>query len=624
MGTMITRAKLKFLPLLFLFGALLFGATGTARASSWWNGEWTVRKKITLDTTSAGLGINDPVGPVPVLVRLFDGNFQFALAQADGSDLRFVAEDNKTLLTYHIEKWDSLLNEAFVWVNVPDLKPNAQNIIWLYYGNSSGKAPRVDDAKGTYDSDTVLVYHFAEHGQPAYDSTGSGNNAQNVGVPSEGSMIGTGLRLDGKTTVTIPASPALSWSEGAAMTWSAWIKFGTPQSQAVFFSRRNGAKYFLIGADNGVPFVAVTNRGAGLRSGAAVAVTPNTWHHLAIVASGDKITLYLDGELYTVLQAPLPALDGPTVLGGDGENGSMNTGGLFNGEIDELKISKVARSVGAIRAAALGQGRDGTAKFMTVGDDERQTSWLNAFKTGYIGVIVGSLTVDGWVVIGILAVMSLISWTVMVRKASYLNRIGKGNVQFLDEWSHVAMDLSALESSENNDPKNMSGRLGAAAHRAMIGTPLYRIYHIGIVEIQHRLSAAQSDAEKVLSARSMQAIRATLDGGLVRETQRLNAQMVLLTIAISGGPFLGLLGTVVGVMITFAAVAQAGEVNVNAIAPGIAAALLATVAGLGVAIPSLFGYNYLLTRIKIVTSDMHVFIDEFVSKLAEFYSEPSE
>ena len=621
---MITRAKLKFLPLLCFIALILFGGTGAAHASSWWNSEWTLRKKITLDTTSAGLAINDPVGPVPVLVRLFDGNFQFALAQADGSDVRFVADDNKTLLTYHIEKWDSLLNEAFVWVNVPELKPNAQNTLWLYYGNSSGKAPKVEDAKGTYDADTVLVYHFAEHNQPAYDSTGSSNNAQNPGMPSDGAMVGTGLRLDGKTTVTIPGSPTLAWSEGAAMTWSAWVKFGSPESQAVFFSRRNGAKYFLVGADNGVPFVAVTNRGAGIRSGAGAAVAPNSWHHLAVVASGEKITLYLDGDQYTVLQAPLPALDGPMVLGGDGAGGAMNTGGFFNGEIDELKISKVARSVGAIRAASLGQGRDGSTKFITLGDDERQTSWLSGFKTGYIGVIVGSLTVDGWVVIGILAVMSLISWTVMLKKAAYLNRIGKGNVQFLDEWSHVAMDLSALENTESNDPKNMSGRLGAAAHRAMMSTPLYRIYHIGIVEIQHRLSGSQSDAEKVLSARSMQAIRATLDGGLVRETQRLNAQMVLLTIAISGGPFLGLLGTVVGVMITFAAVAAAGEVNVNAIAPGIAAALLATVAGLGVAIPSLFGYNYLLTRIKVVTSDMHVFIDEFVSKLAEFYSEPGE
>src|SRR6201999_946661 len=108
---------------------------------------------------------------------------------------------------------------------------------------------------------------------------------------------------------------------------------------------------------------------------------------------------------------------------------------------------------------------------------------------------------------------------------------------------------------------------------------------------------------------------------LLREQQKLNSQMVLLTIAISGGPFLGLLGTVVGVMITFAAVAQAGDVNVNAIAPGIAAALAATVAGLAVAIPALFGYNYLLTRVKDAKDDMHIFIDEFVTRMAEFYKE---
>jgi len=95
---------------------------------------------------------------------------------------------------------------------------------------------------------------------------------------------------------------------------------------------------------------------------------------------------------------------------------------------------------------------------------------------------------------------------------------------------------------------------------------------------------------------------------------------VLLTIAIAGGPFLGLLGTVVGVMITFAAIAAAGDVNVNAIAPGIAAALVATVAGLAVAIPALFGYNYLSSRISELNSDMQVFVDEFISRIAEKYS----
>jgi biopolymer transport protein ExbB len=110
-----------------------------------------------------------------------------------------------------------------------------------------------------------------------------------------------------------------------------------------------------------------------------------------------------------------------------------------------------------------------------------------------------------------------------------------------------------------------------------------------------------------------------LDSGFVQETQRINKMMVMLTIAISGGPFLGLLGTVVGVMITFAAIAASGDVNVNAIAPGIAAALVATVAGLGVAIPALFAYNYLITRIKDATNEMQVFVDELITRMAESY-----
>jgi biopolymer transport protein ExbB len=126
---------------------------------------------------------------------------------------------------------------------------------------------------------------------------------------------------------------------------------------------------------------------------------------------------------------------------------------------------------------------------------------------------------------------------------------------------------------------------------------------------------------RVLSAQAMGAIRSSLDATMVREQARLNSQMVLLTIAISGGPFLGLLGTVVGVMITFAAIAAAGDVNVNSIAPGIAAALVATVAGLAVAIPALFGYNYLAARVKNISNEMSVFSDELVNRLAEKYAD---
>ena len=121
----------------------------------------------------------------------------------------------------------------------------------------------------------------------------------------------------------------------------------------------------------------------------------------------------------------------------------------------------------------------------------------------------------------------------------------------------------------------------------------------------------------------MQAIKATLDGGLVREVQKLNSNLIFLTIGIAGGPYLGLLGTVIGVMITFAVIAKSGQVEVNSIAPGIAGALLATVAGLAVAIPALFAYSYLSAQIKDAVSDMQVFIDEIVTKIAEFYSEPN-
>jgi biopolymer transport protein ExbB len=73
-------------------------------------------------------------------------------------------------------------------------------------------------------------------------------------------------------------------------------------------------------------------------------------------------------------------------------------------------------------------------------------------------------------------------------------------------------------------------------------------------------------------------------------------------------------------MITFAAIAASGDVNINAIAPGIAAALVATVAGLAVAIPAMFAYNWLGSRISDIDAETHVFADEFVNKLAEHYA----
>jgi len=337
-----------------LLCALLAVATlvGTARAA-WWNGEWSVRKKITLDTTEKGFPIADVVGSVPVLIRLHAGNFNFDNAKEDGSDLRFVASDEKTLLPYHIEKWDALIGEAFVWVRLANVKPGVQVEFWLYCGNAGNTATPVSDAKGTYDADTALVYHFNE--EPAVDVSPSGANAQNAGLSAEGSMIGTGLKLDGKIAVTVPAAPALAWHEGGAMTWSAWFKSAATQPNAILFSRREEGRGFVVGVAQGVPYVEVGDGGSLKRSQAGTPVAVNTWHHLAVVAQGAKISLYLDGEPYGGgLDAALPALNTPAAIGGsipEGEKTARAEENGFVGELDELQISKISPRMGGWSSA---------------------------------------------------------------------------------------------------------------------------------------------------------------------------------------------------------------------------------------------------------------------------------
>jgi biopolymer transport protein ExbB len=283
--------------------------------------------------------------------------------------------------------------------------------------------------------------------------------------------------------------------------------------------------------------------------------------------------------------------------------------------MDELQIAKVARPAGFIRFAAVGQGPDPT-KLIAFSIDEESASWLS----GYFAVILKSVTIDGWVVIGMLLIMAVISWMVMYDRATYLNRQARANAFFIGHFREIVDDFATLTRGDADHVATLGGRLTKRlVARRMRSSSLYRIYQIGAGEVRRRFGN-NGGQPLVLSAAAIAAIRATLDSGIIKETQRLNRLMVVLTIAISGGPFLGLFGTVVGVMITFASIAASGDVNVNAIAPGIAAALVATIAGLAVAIPALFGYNYLVSRIRDLTTDIQVFADEFVTRMAEAYS----
>ena len=110
-------------------------------------------------------------------------------------------------------------------------------------------------------------------------------------------------------------------------------------------------------------------------------------------------------------------------------------------------------------------------------------------------------------------------------------------------------------------------------------------------------------------------VKRALENIVAQESLKLESGLILLAIAVSGAPFMGLLGTVWGVMSTFAGIAQQGSATMAAMAPGVSAALITTVAGLLVAIPSMFGYNWLVHNLRVFTVGLDNFAQELVSKM---------
>ncbi len=576
----------KMLVGLFMVGVMISGS-----AAANWNADWASREKINLNTADDGLATKTPVEGARVLVRLHTGNFAFADAKPDGSDLRFIADDDKTPLKFHIEKFDSLSELALIWVTLPKLAPGNKNgFIWMYYNNPN--APPAGDAKASFDVAQALDLHFDEKDPLPKDATSYGNNVtQSTATPSTAGLIGAAESFNGTSHLLIAPSPSIAVGAGG-ITVSMWVKPLGSEQNAVLYRQVDGSNSIALTL-SGDKLVATVN---GVGTTPAGAVTAGAWHHVAF-SGKDSLITYVDGQQVGEAPTRVPAMAG-----------SIEIGAGFTGDIDEVGVAYTVRSADWIRVEAGGEGVD--QHLITYAPAE---AGGDSGGTSYFKILLGSVTVDGWVVIGILMVMMVISVAVMVLKTLFIVRSSRANSIFKAQFAGLGTDLLALEGAPRpNEP-------GSAATGA---SSMQHIYRVGTLELRKRFAIYKEKSRPmILTPQSIDAIRATLDATLIRETQRLNAQMVLLTIAIAGGPFLGLLGTVVGVMITFAAIAAAGDVNVNAIAPGIAAALVATVAGLGVAIPSLFGYNYLASKIKELTTDMQVFVDEFVTRLAEGYSE---
>lgn len=554
-----------------VLAALCAGLFSTS-AHAWWNGDFKQRTKVTLNTSAQGVETKEALSGVVVPVRLHSGNFDFLSAKPDGSDLRVVGSDDKTPLKFWIERFDGANELAVVWVQLPSVAPGTdKNTVHVYAGNEKAAAEATSAA--IFDGSMLAAFGFSDKTPEAADASGQLKTAGPVARETNG-QIGASLKLDG-APVQI-SGDKLKATSGNPYSVSLWVK---PEAAAGTIFKQGPLSLAIDGGK------LVARLGSAVATGGDLPAS--AWAHVAMTVGGGKLSLYLNGE--AVASADLgqaPAIEGTVVLG-EGVRGLL----------DQLEIASTVRSAEWLKLAAAAQRAD--AKLVAaVTQTEDGAKGEGGGEPSHFAILVNNLTTDAWVVIIILGIMFVIAAWVMYDKAVLVGRADKDNMKFLSGFRD-AKDVLTVSS------------------QGMKHSQLARLYEAGLRELKKRDVGVAGAAP--LSGASIDAVKAAIDADLIRESHTLNSKIVLLTIAISGGPFLGLLGTVVGVMITFAAIAAAGDVNVNAIAPGIAAALLATVAGLGVAIPALFGYNYLAARIKNISSDMSIFVDEFVTRVAENY-----
>ncbi|NHX01568.1 DUF2341 domain-containing protein [Pseudomonas koreensis] len=562
-----------------------------ATAQAWWQDDWHYRKQIAVDTTPQGAGINQALGRTALLVRLHTGNFTFDGVKEDGADLRFVAADDKTVLNHQIESFDALMGMALIWVDVPNVEGGQRQDIWMYYGNQ--KAPATGNGQLTFDPNYTALYHFdGATGTPAKDTTAYGNTAQSATGAAIDGVVGRALQFSGQPLL-LPASPSLQHSAGSAFTFSAWLRLDQANGEQLILARREGANSLLVGVNQGVPFVEID----GQRAVATQPLNPGQWQHVALTAEGSKVSLYINGRESATLAQAMPAFNSVMAIGADLTAGPFQP---FVGAIDELRLSKVARPAPLLLADATSQGAE--SKLVAYGVDEEQSG----FGFGSLGFLLNAVPVDAWVIIAVLVLMMFQSWIIMLRKNRTLSRVSKANEDFREQFAKVGTRLEMFA-----DDAQLAQRLQHS--------PLWRLYSVAVKEIRTRREQG-ADTSSV-SAATIEAIRCSMDGVRTRENQALSSKLSTLSNAIAGGPYIGLLGTVLGIMVVFLGTAMAGDVNINAIAPGMAAALLATAMGLFVAIPALFGYNRLITRNKEVSADMRVFVDEFITRLAEMHGE---
>ncbi|HXR03289.1 MAG TPA: MotA/TolQ/ExbB proton channel family protein [Verrucomicrobiae bacterium] len=213
-------------------------------------------------------------------------------------------------------------------------------------------------------------------------------------------------------------------------------------------------------------------------------------------------------------------------------------------------------------------------------------------------------TTEGKATVIVLLILSLFSWTIILTKFRQLLIARKAAKKFFDAYASTRDPLDIKKRGEEFD-----------------GAPAYALYERGADELAYQLekNPVTVKGERRISTSSFEAVKVVLEEAAAAQAMALEKGMIVLSTAVAGGPFIGLLGTVWGVMSTFAGIAESNSASLTAMAPGVAAALVATVTGLLVAIPAMFAYNFMVTSIRVITQELDGFASRFANQIEHTY-----
>ena len=205
-------------------------------------------------------------------------------------------------------------------------------------------------------------------------------------------------------------------------------------------------------------------------------------------------------------------------------------------------------------------------------------------------------------VLVLLGIFSVVSWALIVEKWWQMRRARSQTVQFLRAYR------------EGRQPSVVFG-----AARKLRESPLAQLYvaaHQEVSGLSDMVDHVLDDAEDGLTGGRLDAVHRAMRRAAALEIARLERYLPFLATTASSAPFIGLFGTVWGIMSAFHGIGQQGSANLAVVAPGISEALIATAVGLAAAIPAVIGYNVFVNRVKHWATEMEGFTMDLLNLVA--------